>query len=242
MCVYNTLLPRYVRFVPDSARVAHEFHVHVRHLLRLGVRVYTGPSWTVILHLRRRLATAVYGCVRRGTLPREKERKEKEKNLIRKYDFIDFFLKKRSFVYYYLRTLGEFDMGRSTRAARDSLRLLLHRCWLVYRRNRSVLATRKKSHASLQTAFSRRFVFRVQADACVFFVCVCVYVYVCIVRWFVQDGVYAVRKHWKCGTYKSEGGEKKMKGQGKGIHRLRKYRQKMNMCERERERDTNISS
>lgn len=58
----------------------------------------------------------------------------------------------------------------------------------------------------------------------------------------MQDGVYAVRKHWKCGTYKSEGGEKKMKGQGKGIHRLRKYRQKMNMCERERERDTNISS
>ena len=82
MCIYNTLLPRYVRFVPDSARVAHEFHVHVRHLLRLGVRVHTGPSWTVILHLRRRLATAVYGCVRRGTLPRGKERKEKEKNLI----------------------------------------------------------------------------------------------------------------------------------------------------------------
>lgn len=149
------------------------------------------------------MATAVYGCVRRGTLPRGKERKEKEKNLIRKYDFIDFFLKKRSFVYYYLRTLGEFDMGRSTRAARDSLRLLLHRCWLVYRRNRSVLATRKKSHASLQTAFSRRFVFRVQADACVFCdlcVCVCVRVYCQVIRarwrvrrektlemWYIQE-------------------------------------------------------
>ena len=153
---------------------------------------------------------------------------------------------KETFVFIYLRTLGEFDMGRSTRAARDSLRLLLHRCWLVYRRNRSVLATRKKSHASLQTAFSRRFVFRVQADACVFCdlcVCMCMCMCTCVLS---GDSCKMACTPWEnTGNVvhtRARGEKKKMKGQGKGIHRLRKYRQKMNMCERERERDTNISS
>lgn len=109
------------------------------------------------------MATAVYGSVRRGTLKRKKKKiKFNDEN--KKYRGMILSIFKKTFIRY-LRTLGEFDVGRSTRAARDSLRLL-HR-WLVYRRNRSVLATRKQSHASLQTAFSRRFVFRVQADACI---------------------------------------------------------------------------
>ena len=60
----------------------------------------------------------------------------------------------------------------------------------------------------------------------------------------MQDGVYAVRKHWKCGTYKSKGG-KKMKGQGKRNTSIKEV-QAENECERERERErereTRISS
>ena len=145
---------------------------------------------------------------------------------------------KKTFIRY-LRTLGEFDMGRSTRAARDSLRLL-HR-WLVYRRNRSVLATRKQSHASLQTAFSRRFVFRVQADACILW-SLCVYnVYVCVYVCVLSGDSCKMA----CTPWENTGnvvhtrakGEKKWKDRGKGIHRLRKYRQKMNVREKERERE-----
>lgn len=64
----RTLLPRYVWLVPDPAGVTHKFNIGIGYFLRLGVRVNARPPRTVILDLRRRLATTVYGGVRCGTL------------------------------------------------------------------------------------------------------------------------------------------------------------------------------
>lgn len=170
-----------------------------------------------------------------------KRKKRKREKFNKKIRFYWFFLKKRSFLY----TLGFW--ANSIWVGVPGLRETACDCCCIVvgsfigETDRSLLQGRNHTHRYKLHFREGSFSACRQTRVCsVIFVCV--YVYVCIVRWFVQDGVYAVRKHWKCGTYKSEGGEKKMKGQGKGIHRLRKYRQKMNMCERERERDTNISS
>lgn len=47
-----TLLPRYIGLIPDSAGVAHKFHISVGYLLGFGVRMNAGASRTIILNLR----------------------------------------------------------------------------------------------------------------------------------------------------------------------------------------------
>lgn len=54
-----TLLPRYIRFVPDFASIAYKFHIDIGYLLRFGVRMDAGAPRAITLNLRRKLPHAV---------------------------------------------------------------------------------------------------------------------------------------------------------------------------------------
>lgn len=142
-----------------------------------------------------------------------KRKKRKREKFNKKIRFYWFFLKKRSFLY----TLGFW--ANSIWVGVPGLRETACDCCCIVvgsfigETDRSLLQGRNHTHRYKLHFREGSFSACRQTRVCS--LCVCVYVYVCIVRWFVQDGVYAVRKHWKCGTYKSEGGEKKNERTGK---------------------------